>query len=115
MSVFRLEGFFFFSLNSRCIVNAASDTEHGFGNTPLIGGDPVILCKDASGQPGEEQSTKDPAVSSQHGGDQKDGSTTQRGEKQRPVIENWRRRREISIFSVSLTGLNVFFILLWFL
>lgn len=66
-----------------------SDTMHSLRKAPLIGGDTVILCKDASGQPGEEQSTNNPPVSSQHGRNQKDGSSTQRGEKQRPVIENW--------------------------
>lgn len=61
---------------------------HSLGKTPLIGGNAVILRKDASGQPGEEQSTDNPPVASHHGRDQKDGSSTQRGEKQRPVIKN---------------------------
>lgn len=56
---------------------------------PLVGGHAVVLWENASGQPGEKQTTNDSSIAPQHGCYQQDGSSTQGWEKQRPVIENW--------------------------
>lgn len=56
---------------------------------PLVCGHAVVLCEDASGKPGEKQTTSDPPVASHHGCYQQDGSSAQGWEKQCPVKENW--------------------------
>lgn len=53
----------------------------------------MVLWEDASGQPGEKQTTNDSSIAPQHGRYQQDGSSTQGWKKQRPVIENWIKQR----------------------
>lgn len=60
---------------------------------PLVRGHAVVLWEDASGQPGEKQTTNDSSIAPQHGRYQQDGSSTQGWKKQRPVIQNWIKQR----------------------
>lgn len=53
---------------------------------PLVCGHAVVLCENASGQPREEESADESPVTSQHGCNQQDGSSTQRRKEQRPVV-----------------------------